>query len=374
MNTVSTQMAGGAHHLAGIHALRGAAALMVFLFHLHYIALIPLPKSWGLIASHGGTGVLLFFVLSAFSLLYSNQKYAQSNGSRWIFGYLTKRFFRIAPFFYIMLVVHCLLIIYVFNGKLDFQRILMSLLFIFNFAPKEAEGIVWASWTIGVEMVFYAFLPLIMVSVRSLRAAAILSFLAILASYTYRRALEVDAGIPSGYAHYAFMSQLGVFCSGVLGYWTVQKINSSMGMVRRSLWWLAVLLGPVLTLFLLSDAATFLVALGRPDMQLWGLSFGFIAVLSVVSTKKWMAHPVLQHIGERSYSIYLTHAVIIYLTGSLTRRIYEYCYPTLGGYGFAVCALFVLMPTLLISELTYRHIEIRGIALGKRFIERSTKK
>jgi peptidoglycan/LPS O-acetylase OafA/YrhL len=353
-------------HLAGIHALRGVAALMVFLFHLHYVGLIPIPQAWALIGSHGGIGVELFFVLSAFSLLYSNQRNDRMGESQWLFGYLIKRFFRIAPLFYIMLVVHCLLILYTFHGKLDIQRIIMSTLFIFNFAPKEAEGIVWASWSIGVEMLFYAILPLIMVSVRSLRSAVILWIVAVTASYIYRRILEADPGISAGYAHYAFMSQLGVFCGGILGYWTYLKINSSTEVIRRRLWWLTFMLGPMLAILLLSDATKFLVAPGRPDTQLWGLSFSFIAVLSVISAKRWMARPVLQHFGERSYSIYLTHAVMIYLMGPLMRRLYELCYPILGGYGFAVCAVAVLIPTLLVAEVTYRLIEVPGIGLGKR--------
>lgn len=365
MSIPTMPLAGGANHLAGIHALRGIAALLVFCFHLHYVGQIPLPKSWGLIASHGGTGVELFFVLSAFSLLYSNQKHLKIGDSQWILGYLTKRFFRIAPLFYALLVVHCLLILFLFNGKLDIQRIILSVLFIFNFEPKEAQGIVWASWSIGVEMVFYALLPILMVTIRSLRTAVVLWFVAVLASYIYRRVLEADTAIPPGYAHYAFMSQLGVFCGGILGYWTFDKIKSATDLMRKKLWWITVMLGPILAFFLLSDTAKFLVAPGRPDTQLWGLSFGFIAVLTAVSAKSWMAHPVLQHFGERSYSIYLTHAVVIYLMGPLNRKIYELCYPALGGYGFAVCAMVVLIPTLLVSEVTYRFIEVRGIVLGK---------
>jgi len=281
---------------------------------------------------------------------------------------MIKRYFRIAPLFYVMLIVHCLLILFVFNGKLDLQRIIMSILFIFNFAPKEAEGIVWASWSIGVEMVFYAFLPLVMASVRSLRSAMMLWFLAVLASYVYRRVLEADPGIPPGYAHYAFMSQLGVFFGGILGYWAYVKIGSSNEVVRRKLWWMVVALGPVLTILLLTDASRFLIVSGRPDTQIWGLAFGFTAVLSAISPQKWMAHPILQHFGERSYSIYLTHAIIIYLVGPIIRPLYCFCYPALGGYGFAVCAVVVLIPTLLVSEVTYRLIEVRGIMLGKRFI------
>ena len=76
MGSETTKLAGGASHLAGIHALRGIAALMVFCFHLHYVGLIPLPKSWGLIASRGGLGVELFFVLSAFSLWMARRRSA----------------------------------------------------------------------------------------------------------------------------------------------------------------------------------------------------------------------------------------------------------------------------------------------------------
>jgi peptidoglycan/LPS O-acetylase OafA/YrhL len=368
MSSATTNFAGGANHLAGIHALRGIAALMVFCFHLHFVGLIPLPKSWGLIASRGGLGVELFYVLSAFSLLFSNQKNVRTSDTQWIFGYMIKRYFRIAPLFYIMLIIHCLLILFVFNGQLDHQRIIMSILFIFNFAPKEAEGIVWASWSIGVEMVFYAFLPLVMVSVRSLRSTMMLWFLAVLASYVYRRVLEADPGIPPGYAHYAFMSQLGVFFGGILGYWIYVKIGSSNEVVRRKLWWMVVALGPALTILLLTDASRFLVVPGRPDTQIWGLAFGFITVLSAISPKKWMSHPILQHFGERSYSIYLTHAIIIYLVAPIIRQLYEFCYPTLGGYGFAVCALAVLIPTLLVSEVTYRLVEVPGITLGKKLV------
>jgi peptidoglycan/LPS O-acetylase OafA/YrhL len=40
-----------------------------------------------------------------------------------------------------------------------------------------------------------------------------------------------------------------------------------------------------------------------------------------------------------------------------------------GGYGFALCALVVLIETLLVSEITYRFIEVSGIALGKHIID-----
>lgn len=352
-------------HLAGIHTLRGLAAIMVFLFHLHYVGHIPLPHSWHLIASHGGAGVQLFYVLSAFSLLHSNQKHVRSTDGTWIKSYLIKRFFRIAPLFYFMLVAHILLCIFKYQMTLDFQKIALNALFLFNFVPKEAEGIVWASWSIGVEMIFYLLLPIIMITVQSTKKAIMLCFLSILSSYVFRWVLEGDSNIPSGYAHYAFLSQFGVFCCGILGYWIYQTIKISNKAEQRKFVFLTWLLGPVLAFLLLTDIASIFVIRGRPDTLLWGLSFAFIAVLSVVAARPWMSHPALQYLGERSYSIYLTHAVLIGFGAKILNRVYEQCYPWLGGFSFGICALVVLVPILLVSELTYQLIEVKGIALGR---------
>jgi len=367
MITLENKMAGGSNHLAGLHALRGFAAVMVFFFHLHFVGQIPLPKSWGLIASHGGMGVELFFVLSAFSLLYSNQKYVKLGGSEWVSSFLIKRFFRIAPLFYIMLIVYCALTLFTFNGKLDIQKIIINLLFIFNFAPKEAQGIVWASWSIGVEMVFYAFLPIIILSVRSLRAAVLFWIFAGLASVAFRHILETDSAVPPGYSHYAFMSQLGVFSSGVLGYWAFEKIKFSTEILKHYLWWITCALGAAILIFLFSDSAIFLINHGRSDLQLWGLVFGLISALSAFSAKRWMSNQVLQHLGERSYSIYLTHAAIIYFSKTMLGHLYAIIYPYFGGYGFALCAFVALIPTLVVAEFTYRFIEVPGISLGRKF-------
>ena len=44
--------------------------------------------------------------------------------------------------------------------------ILSFMFFIYNFRPGMQEGLVWASWTLGVEMVFYLIFPWIFTSVQ----------------------------------------------------------------------------------------------------------------------------------------------------------------------------------------------------------------
>ena len=84
-----------ARMLPGIHGLRGVAAFVVLMYHLIQHTDLPLPSVLKPVASHGGLSVHLFFVLSAFSLAHSHFREPIDTGS-----YLIKRFFRIAPLFY----------------------------------------------------------------------------------------------------------------------------------------------------------------------------------------------------------------------------------------------------------------------------------
>jgi peptidoglycan/LPS O-acetylase OafA/YrhL len=81
--------------LPGLHA---TAATMVVLYHLHAIPMLAVPAWLPVIATHFGGGVLLFFALSTFALAWSNP---QAAARPW--PYLTKRFFRIAPLYYLVL-------------------------------------------------------------------------------------------------------------------------------------------------------------------------------------------------------------------------------------------------------------------------------
>src|SRR5262245_30143079 len=86
--------------LPGIHGLRAIAATGIVLFHVAAIVTPP-PEQLSFISNYFGLAVPLFFVVSGFSLGYSTAERVEK--PRWIEDYLLKRFFRIAPMFYVML-------------------------------------------------------------------------------------------------------------------------------------------------------------------------------------------------------------------------------------------------------------------------------
>jgi len=127
--------------LSGIHGLRGLAAFAVVLYHLVHIGGIQTPAIFDFIKRDFGYSVHLFFILSAFSLMYSTE--AKVNQPNWLTDYFIKRFFRIAPLFYFAIVYF---IVFGLADK-NFINIILNLTFTFGFNPPS--GFVWGGVVSG---------------------------------------------------------------------------------------------------------------------------------------------------------------------------------------------------------------------------------
>lgn len=86
-----------------LDALRGLAAAYVLVYHM---LLLPQPNliapRWAeKFALNGGTGVTMFFIVSAFSLYYTMPLRLKERNPT--FSFYLHRFFRIAPLFYFLI-------------------------------------------------------------------------------------------------------------------------------------------------------------------------------------------------------------------------------------------------------------------------------
>ncbi|HBO83137.1 MAG TPA: acyltransferase, partial [Cupriavidus sp.] len=124
--------------LESIQALRAVAALYVFLFHTK--APLPLwsPESaaaWMDFVRHGFMGVDLFFVISGFIMAWVCVLSGKSKDGPLAFS--AKRFFRIAPPYWIATVV----VLYVLGQKTVHDDLQTSLLFMpLDFEPAPFYG------------------------------------------------------------------------------------------------------------------------------------------------------------------------------------------------------------------------------------------
>ncbi|HEY0661557.1 MAG TPA: acyltransferase [Lysobacter sp.] len=340
--------------LPGIHALRGIAAVAVVLFHLGHLTQVSLPSLLAFVQADFAKGVYLFFVLSAFSLMHSTERHVGL--PNWTLVFFIKRFWRIAPLFYAVLCVMVAWQIFA-RGQFDLAQIVLNLTFATASAPWE--GIVPAGWTVGVEMLFYAMFPVLLLTVRSTRAAWILSVIAVAITCASRVVLFRREG---DWANAMFAPNLCFFAFGLLAYRIVHNANWGIA-ARRAAGVLAVAM--MLALFGL-DAGSPLRQGATLGTVFWGIAFLALCIWLGAGASGHGSR-TLHYLGERSYSIYLMHPLVLWLLRSRIESVYAFLTPRLGDLAaWLACACLVLVTLLLVCEGTYRLIELPGIRVGAR--------
>ena len=353
-----------------IDSLRGIAALSIIIFHLVYIPQpsLPVPSVFIPLIEKGGYGVTLFFVISAFTLCLSidNRK---DESNKTIKFYL-RRFFRIAPLFYFMLIVHLLNNYLSYNHLFSRKEILLNISFLYNFYPLGAESIVWAGWTIGVEMIFYLLLPLVFVKVRNFQTSVVFILISLLISHIYRYAIELsltlDKKVVDKYLYISFINQLPVFAIGITCYFVYRYIYPKIKVNNKFL----------SVLWLLVFAMLFLSGVGQIGflnksyyLYYVAISFSALIIALAINSSKLIVNRITRFYGKISYSTYLVHPLIIYMLLPLWRKIYSQ--DLVPVYiKLSLCSLITIVVVTLISLFTYYFIEEPGIKLGKYLISK----
>ncbi|MDP4029388.1 MAG: acyltransferase [Gallionella sp.] len=357
--------------LPGLHGLRGIAAVAIVLYHLAHLANVAVPTYFSFIASEFSYAVHLFFVLSAFSLMHSTEH--TMHRTAWVNEYFIKRFFRIAPLYYAIMAGMILwpVIIKSHAVAFDIPTILLNLTFTFGFAPWS--GIVWAGWTVGVEMLFYAIFPMLLLTVRSTSGTFFLVIISIVVAYAARVSLhEHFAHTYSMYkynwAYFSFASNICFFAMGMYAFRLARPYKQASHNIQKIV---PIFCLTLLGILLLTDLENPLQKIWEADLLLWGAGFAALCIWQSDRPSLWSANWLFEYLGERSYSIYLLHPVVIVLLKGQIQWIYNALVPHMGAYAYFVCALLLLMSLLAIAELTYRMIEIPGIHLGKMIITRT---
>jgi len=348
--------------LPGLHGLRGAAALAVVLFHLVTVGRIAPPVSFDFIGRDFGYSVHLFFILSAFSLCISTEP--NVGGAKWTQVYFIKRFFRIAPLFYFM-ILHELLRQYFGANRIisDINTILLHLTFSFGFIPFKS--IVWAGWSVGVEMIFYAIFPVMLLIIRSFRSALFIFGVCLLISFASRVAFDAQhLANPDinrwNWAYFAFPSNIVFFAMGFIAYQASKLQNNK---------WVSVFAIALIVALLFFDVGQYLKGPARLDIVIWGIGLTALCIWQSQAPSQVFANPFLEWAGERSFSIFLLHPVIIFYSRDGLHSIYDAASVYVGAYAFFVCAIVLFAFVMICAEVTYKVIEVPGIRFGSRIIK-----
>ncbi len=352
-------------NLGPLESLRGIAALMIVVYHLVELMKIPAPPGTEFISTHFGLGVPLFFTLSGFVLSYG---YSERLGSsREIYYFYAKRFFRIAPLYYLMLLLWCVTNAWSFDNYFSTETILLNLSFLFSLVPGSHEGIVWASWSIGVEMLFYLLFPVLTLLFFNSRLALLGWLLSLIVSANIYSTMEA-AGL-SSYAYMNIGQQLPFFLAGMAAFriWQARDFFE-----RRSISLLLVSFALASALFLLANEGAYIalwkLQFGRIEHNVWSVIFAALIIGASCGTAQMPSARPLRNLGKVSFSLYLIHPLIflgLMKLGfpELVKALSLGPWPTFGlAFGGALAILWAA------SNLSYRLIEQPGQQLGKRIV------
>jgi peptidoglycan/LPS O-acetylase OafA/YrhL len=352
--------------LGYLDLLRGLAALYVVLFH---VSLIPkpaleMPKWLNLFVSYGGTGVTLFFVISGFSMCLTWERHLNTGTP--LRSFYIARFFRIAPLFYLWLIL-TLLRDYIFKGDAgihSLSEIVSNIFFLFNFNAPLQHGIVWASWTIGVEMLFYFIFPIIAIYAgNTLKRSTLL----LLGSIAVATLLENSIGSTGELAlqnkifnKMSFAYQLPVFLFGVVAFHVHEKMQSAIPKKLR--------LRYAYFLAILSIGGLIGLIIEQPTYFIWHyVSSAFYCLLLLsfsMLENNILIKPFTTYIGKISYSLYLNHPNLVYILAPLYMAIYRLGLNT--GVSFLICVVITLTILVTLSHLSFKFLEEPFIRIGKK--------
>ena len=363
-----------------IDALRGIAILMVVLVHTsqHVDKLNPWLFD---VAAFCQLGVQLFFVASALTLCLSYKSSLAEDGKMQVLAFTIKRFFRIAPLYYLAIPLYMALYAVkdrLLTGELHVpvqytaSAIASNVFFVHDFVPWAQNNIVPGGWSIGVEMAFYALFPLLFYVFNRLNFRRNVLLAAIIVMLLFNVATNYFLSPVFGYsianqsfAYYFLSNHMSVFLIGMLVYSIVRNGGHLENRFTVAGLATATFIGfLILTAYVwkLNWPFSFLLV---PTLA--GASFGGLAVLA---SQLHSFPKLLRQIGVLSYSIYILHFICTEALEPVLVRKWDAVLPT--NPNFQVLVFFILNVALAFAMafIANKLIEAPGIALGRKLVAR----
>lgn len=351
-----------------IDALRGYAILGVLLVHSSE-SVAPISAALRLLMSGGARGVQLFYIASALTLSMS-WEFRRSHETSPVRNFFLRRFFRIAPMFYVAIVFYVFL--YGFSPRywapngIEWWFVPLTALFLHGFHPETITSVVPGGWSIAVEMNFYLILPFLLRHLTTTRSLVIFFVFSLAIYATSDMALPYlllshyppdQQHLVSEFSFLNFFGQLPVFAIGLLAYSALKN----PGTLRRLVRFGSLIFIAIIFVSLLLPSPTKIIGNHIVD----GFGFALFALWLACYPTRALVNGAITQLGKISFSMYLTHFAVleafsklgisaIFQTGDASSILYYLC---------------VVAATAPLSYLFYITVERRGILIGKRLID-----
>lgn len=330
--------------LISIQYLRALAAMMVVLTHLH--------PQWLRMGYEGPwpfwliSGVDIFFVISGFIMAQTTQSQTQSPGTFYL-----RRILRIVPLYWLLTSVVVVVVLLrpdlLQSTRFDTWHVISSYLFIpsANPATGHLEPVLVPGWTLNYEMFFYVLFGAALLLPKPVRATAMTLVICtlVLAGTT----LSIDEPAFKFYTS-------SIMLEFIFGIWLSQAYTNGKLDLSIPLAGTLVLFGlALLPLFAALDAELpRALTMGLPAVLLVG------GALALEQKDTLPRNESLFVLGNISYSLYLSHPIVLSATSQLWRKadLHE-PHGLFGNAGILIFSILATTLAIVAGLLTYRYLE-----------------
>ncbi len=346
------------HRYAHIDAMRALAVSLVVVAHTN-IGGIP-----------GGSGVTIFFTISGFVIANLVLREQGSSGGFDLRNFYRRRLRKLAPPLLVVVIIPTALYSW-FGGEITWRPVLLQVFFMFNWVAELVPGDIHilpgtsVVWSLSIEEQFYiafsvVWLLALKASRHPRRTLALACAMSIVVSMGLRFYLALDPD-NSARISYGTDTRLDGIALGIL---IALGLNSSFAdrLVRPRRGWDLLIVGAVL-IFLLSLVVRDQYFRDTARYTLQSVAAGATIIYGFVSSSsrlrsifdRFVTNTVVQFAGLASYSIYLSHDVVMRpLSRVLVSWPTALQVPVLAAVGFGV------------GILVWRSIEVPVLRAGRR--------
>ncbi|MDP1933044.1 MAG: acyltransferase [Gammaproteobacteria bacterium] len=306
-------------YIPSVDHLRGFAAILVVIFHgLHYIShgiLYDTPfdgANWPVapdiftsLLIEGHTAVSLFFVISGFIFTYG------ALGKKIIYvEFLRNRFLRTYPLFLVLLTCGLLLNLENFNVI----GLLKTVFFMANYPGAfNGDPFTFVYWSIAVEWQFYLVFPVLMFLVNRF---GVLVLPAIILAFLLTRFYQFDPAVDMrATSYWTMMGRADQFLVGMIAGYVYANSKSTAKV--NPLWLPAATLLVLTSIFVFNrlggGGSTGYLWIFWPTIEAAVWAIFLLIYVAVARRFDLRVSSVLVLLGTISYSIYLTHYVVLHV-------------------------------------------------------------
>jgi peptidoglycan/LPS O-acetylase OafA/YrhL len=367
-----------------LDTVRAIGALAVLTTHTAFQTGDYLGKgAWGTFLARLDVGVAIFFVLSAFLLARPHLARAVAAvPAPDLASYGRKRVLRIAPAYWVTAVLA--LTLFPANQDAGARQWVSTLLLLDTYLREKLPHGLTHMWSLGVEVAFYALLPLLMLLAlgrsRTMRPRRVFLVMTAMVAVTLWWHLQgtvlLDPHVPGstglwlpGYLTW-FAAGIGLALLHVRHQQGVLTIPErrlvELGRMPGACW---TMVAGMMLVVATPLAGPVLFVTGTPaETTVKNLAYAVIGALVVLpgvfadprrGFGRWMSARPLRHLGHISYGVFCLHLSLISLV------LWRTDYTLFGGNGFQVWAL-TLAASLVAAELLYWLVERPALRLGRR--------